>query len=403
MKQGKIVYAAISIICFAGLLCYLGYYIYQALEDPLQTAYAVEFEAFDSYTAAGIIVRDEQVLYSNQSNLVITRSEGEKVGSNQAVALAFNDGSARERRAEIEDLELRISQLSSTIGTTVEVLDGAKLDDAIVNAIIGMNTSVQSRSISAIDREALTLKNLIFNREYTYSEISEIENEIAELQNRLNSLNSISKTETNEIRTVASGIYSAYVDGYERVLNAAALESMTVTDLNAISPLLDDMDNSIGKVITSARWYFVMAIPEDRAKELDGSVKVRFSQDFNTDITMSLERVGVATGGSCLVVLSSDEHLSDMTLLRKQTVDIIYNSYSGIRIMKKAIRFDEDGNAGVYCLEGLNAVFKKVDIIYEIGDFYIVKNDKSSIYKLWAGNEVIIAGKDLFDGKVVGK
>lgn len=403
MKQGKVVYRALSAICFAGLLCYLLYYIYNAAENPLQTAYAIEFEAYDSYSVAGIIARDEQVIYSNQPLVTITRREGEKVGSNQKIAVTFKDDDARERRAKVEDLELRVSQLESTLGTTVEVLDGVKLDEAITNAILSMNKSVQSRSLSSVESQSASLKTLIFNREYTYSELGELEDELYELSSELAALKSISSSETGEVRTLTSGVYSAYVDGYERVLSSTKLTDMTVEEFYSLSPLTEDTDSSIGKVITSTRWYFVTVMDEDKAKQLGKTALVRFNQDYTADISMNVERVAAAVGGKSLVVLSSSERLSDMTLLRKQTVDIIFNSYSGIRIMKKAIRFDEEGNAGVYCLEGLNAVFKKVDIIYETGDFYIVESDKLSTSKLWAGNEVIIAGKDLFDGKVVSR
>ena len=56
---------------------------------------------------------------------------------------------------------------------------------------------------------------------------------------------------------------------------------------------------------------------------------------------------------------------------------------------------------GVYVIEGGRAVFKEVEILLDTGSAYVVREDPSSTNNLWAGDEIIVSAKDLFDGKVV--
>lgn len=85
-----------------------------------------------------------------------------------------------------------------------------------------------------------------------------------------------------------------------------------------------------------------------------------------------------------MVVLSSNRYLSQITLLRGQTVELIFGSSSGLRIPKAALRMvtqestdPETGETvqtnlvGVYTLVGGRAEFKPVEILTEESDFYV--------------------------------
>ena len=131
---------------------------------------------------------------------------------------------------------------------------------------------------------------------------------------------------------------------------------------------------------------------------------------------MRVERIGAPEVGRVAVLLSSNRFLSDTTLLRRQTVDIIFYSQSGIRVPKAAIRVEEQTVTdpdtgeeavtqviGVYALVSGRAEFKAVTILDERDDFCIVEPVNIEAKKaLRAGDEIILAAADLFDGKVIG-
>ena len=88
------------------------------------------------------------------------------------------------------------------------------------------------------------------------------------------------------------------------------------------------------------------------------------------------------------------------TLLRQQSAEIVFTSYSGLRVPKSAVRV-ENGQTGVYILEGTLAKWKPITILHDTGESYVVTLDTSSTNNLWPGDELIINAKNLYDGKVV--
>ena len=128
---------------------------------------------------------------------------------------------------------------------------------------------------------------------------------------------------------------------------------------------------------------------------------------------MEVEQVGAAEKGRAVVVLSSDRYLSEVTLLRRQTVDIIYSATTGIRVPSQAIRTvertreDEDGNQiteevrGVYALVGVQAEFKPVEILRREERYCLVQPVQTDRKALRPGDEIIVANQELFDGKVI--
>ena len=92
--------------------------------------------------------------------------------------------------------------------------------------------------------------------------------------------------------------------------------------------------------------------------------------------------------------------LQNVTLLRQQSAEIVFASYSGLRVPKSAVRV-ENGQTGVYILEGTLAKWKPITILHDTGESYVVTLDTSSTNNLWPGDELIINAKNLYDGKVV--
>ena len=84
--------------------------------------------------------------------------------------------------------------------------------------------------------------------------------------------------------------------------------------------------------------------------------------------------------------------------------EMIRDSWSGLKVPKKALRVDETGQSGVYCMVGLAARFKPVSITFTGEDFCLVEADdpKNETLRIREGDQVIISAKDLYDGKIVG-
>ena len=126
---------------------------------------------------------------------------------------------------------------------------------------------------------------------------------------------------------------------------------------------------------------------------------------------MTVDRIGATEGGKTLVVFSSNRYLTLTTLLRHQTAELVFESWSGLRIPKQALRLVEftqeasDSGAasavskvGVYALVNGRTEFREADILYEGSDYYVVRPLGSGRKILRAGDSVITQGTGLQDG-----
>ena len=143
----------------------------------------------------------------------------------------------------------------------------------------------------------------------------------------------------------------------------------------------------------------------DTAKRLtEGrTATVRFSGEFNQDVPMVVERISQEENGRCAVVFSSDRYLSQTTLLRQQTAELIFRSQSGLRVPKAALRMwtfsTEDGpeeRMGVYVITGGRAEFKPVEILMAGSDFYVVRTVNAGKIAFRAGDQVIVNAVGLY-------
>ena len=195
------------------------------------------------------------------------------------------------------------------------------------------------------------------------------------------------------------------MDGYEELLSSQILADMTIDEYNALyQQQVQPPASAIGKMVTSSTWYYVTLVDAQQADlfEKGDRVSVSLAYDFSDELEMTVWRLSDAADGKRLMVLSCNDYIADATKLRGQAADIVAHSHAGLRVPKQAIYYSDDtGSAGVYVLEGTQAVWKNIEIIYDIGESYIVKEDKSSIDNLWPGDEIIITSQELSDGKVV--
>ena len=128
-------------------------------------------------------------------------------------------------------------------------------------------------------------------------------------------------------------------------------------------------------------------------------LSVSFSGEELQNVSMTVERIGENENGSCILVLSCERLLQYVTALRRQTADIVFQTYSGLSVPAQALYY-LDGSAGVYVLEGVRARWKPVKILCEYTDGYVVELDKSSTENLWPEDEIILTSDDIYDGKV---
>lgn len=401
MKQGKSYFTVILWILLAAIAAYFGYNVVSSLYAPLMTATVTPYEAGAGYYASGFVVREEELLYSQYGTTVLNCAEGAHVAANDTVATGYRSEDAKTRQTRIDELSGQIEQLQYAWSAVSSVYDQAALDADIAGDLAQLSRYLALRDMNSVSDLSPELKGLILRRTGSDSDSGSLQARISTLQAELETLEAQSAGDTSAILAGKAGTFSAAVDGYESVLTPERLMEMTVAEFEFVQP--DETDaNAIGRLVTSATWYYACVVP---ASELSGveegdRATLTFARDYYQPVTMRVARLGGNEAGSRLLVLSSDRALQNVTLLRQQSAEIVFTSYSGLRVPKSAVRV-ENGQTGVYILEGTLAKWKPITILHDTGESYVVTLDTSSTNNLWPGDELIINAKNLYDGKVV--
>ena len=401
MKQGKSYFTVILWILLAAIAAYFGYNVVSSLYAPLMTATVTPYEAGAGYYASGFVVREEELLYSQYGTTVLNCAEGAHVAANDTVATGYRSEDAKTRQTRIDEMSGQIEQLQYAWSAVSSVYDQAALDADIAGDLAQLSRYLALRDMNSVSDLSPELKGLILRRTGSDSDSGSLQARISTLQAELETLEAQSAGDTSAILAGKAGTFSAAVDGYESVLTLERLMEMTVAEFESVQP--DETDaNAIGRLVTSATWYYACVVP---ASELPGveegdRATLTFARDYYQPVTMRVARLGGNEAGSRLLVLSSDRALQNVTLLRQQSAEIVFTSYSGLRVPKSAVRV-ENGQTGVYILEGTLAKWKPITILHDTGESYVVTLDTSSTNNLWPGDELIINAKNLYDGKVV--
>ena len=402
-----------------GVLAYFGIQGLQYLGDPLTTTLAYNYQVEEGMDLSGYVVRREQVLADETSGLLrLQRSEGEKVGAGCTVALEYADQASLDRQREIDELSGRIEQLQfaqeASLGSEVSL----KLDAQIMRSLLDYRAELAAGRLDNAEEHETELKSLVLKRDYTYSDTEDLSGQIAELQSQLKELKAQAASSVRAVKAPVSGVYSAVVDGYETVLTPGLLADMTPSQLNAVQAD-ETLTSQTGKLILGDNWYYAVTMSADQAKALrdsGGTMTLRFAKGVEQDQTVTLYAVGPEEQGRVVVTFRGEYNMAQVTLLRRQSAQLIWRTVAGIRVPNEALRaantkVDQEGNRttveslGVYCVVGMEARFKPVEVLYSGDGFVLVRStaasDQESL-RLRPGDEIIISAKDLYDGKVVG-
>ena len=115
-----------------------------------------------------------------------------------------------------------------------------------------------------------------------------------------------------------------------------------------------------------------------------------------------------------IFIFECDKLNSTVVMGRTARFKLIINSYGGLRVPRKALRYNDNGERGVFVERGQTIVFKKVDVIYWADDYVICRQN---VYKKTDGDDaeqqidedylklydiIVTEGKDLHDGYFIG-
>ena len=158
----------------------------------------------------------------------------------------------------------------------------------------------------------------------------------------------------------------------------------------------------IGKIVNNYLWYIAVAVPENVANEMHvgDSVGIRFKAVGGEAVSGSIARISPIENKKAAVVISSNQYIDSVYSTSMTEVEIVRNSYQGFRIPAKSIRIINK-DKGVYVIRNDVARFVPVETRYTGKDWVIVSEKIEGGETLKLYDELIVNGRNLYDGKDV--
>ena len=364
-----------------------------------EVAYTYDHEVDVSFD--GVYMRDETLIYNSGTGVLSFENEdGTKVGKSSVIARRYKSEGDSAYLREIESLKKQIEVLESHSDIISAVLD---CDYAQANA-------KQNSLLEAMCKREITLK-----KTQGYSDKkSELNQEVSRLQ-------SLISGSVQEVTAGKAGYFVSDVDGYEGEIGYADISKMTAEKINEIveNPKKNSDNSAIGKLISDYHWRVAAVIDAEHMLGISvgDSVSLRVGSDgsrFEAEV-VSKE---AADDEKVVCVFECDRLNSIVSAGRTARFKLVIDSYGGLRVPRKALRYNDEGERGVFIERGQSIVFKKVEVVYWDDDYVICKqnvikkNDSTSsgadeydeidedylnLYDI-----IVTEGKDLYDGKFVG-
>ena len=367
----KVLAALLSVL----MVTMLGSQLYYVINEKHDTEEAVITTINENISFDGVVVRNETVVnYSGNGVIDYLYPDGSKVKADDAVAEVYNSEDQILAKQKVQQLESEIDKLgkAQNPGTTNFVQP-----EVIKNRIDGdykqMLTKIVKGDYSQLgdDKSELLMTMNIYDV-VTKSETS-YDSRLSELTSEKNKQSSAASSSKDTIKANKTGYFVSTADGYESQLSMDNIDSITETQINEIVKATPQKPAGVvGKIFDSYSCKIVGVMKADKRVAEGMYLKLAMSASKNI-YDVYVESVKNCDDDKIIVVMSCDRLDEELASTRVASSMIVFDEYTGIKVPRKAIRFNGD-QKGVYVILGKDITFKKIDVIYEGDDFVLSRN-----------------------------
>ena len=337
-KRNKIIAGIIVLI----IIGYLAYTIYLLIKEPTDIFTVEEGNVSQEETEIGYIIRDEQVVkgenYKNGIEQILT--EGEKAAKGESIFRYYSQNEDTLKK-QIAELDEKIQEVM-TSQTNRYTSDVKLIENQIDEKVQELNKTTDIAKLTEYKKEINELvtkkANIIGEKSPSGSYLKQLQDQRTSLENELNS-------GAEYIAAPESGIVSYKVDGLEETLtpeNFSTLSKEYLESLNLKTGKIIATSDESGKIINNFECYIATISDSEEAKnaKIGDDVKIRLSN--NAEIDAEIVYLSQENENENLLVLEIDEQIEELTNYRKISFDLIWWSYSGLRVPNQAI-VEQDG------------------------------------------------------------
>ena len=181
---------------------------------------------------------------------------------------------------------------------------------------------------------ATELRKLSLRRNASTLDIGELRSQIVALENEKSGLAGKTYGRSTTISAPASGYFSEVVDGYETILTPEKVQNLTPDAFRKLTEQkVSPQHGKMGKVMNGFSWQFATILDNAAVSRLKvgQDVVLKFSQ-IASNVPATVETITPDQNGKeSLVIFSSTVVNGELVSIRRQNVDIVFSSYTGLR------------------------------------------------------------------------
>ncbi len=381
---------------------------YSAFYNPVTTQNAEFYSASDGITADAIALRHETVVLNNSAGALHYKTlSGSRVEKGGTIADIYSDKSASVTVNRIEELTSKISDIEEISGyNDVAAADLNLVNDKVIDAL---NNFVVNSSAGRYGDIENSEKELLFaenRKQFITGETVDFSGQLTTLKAERDSLSAKLPTPVGSIKSDRSGCFVSAVDGYENLFSLDSLDEITPEAIESAVPEKTP-DNAIGKIVYDYDWYVVATISINDSLKYKPGDELTVKTTIRTTPTVNavVKQINVSKNDDkAALVLLCGEMNSEIATMRNAKITLVSKEYSGLKIDKKALRVVK-GKTGVYVVSGRTVKFVGVNVIYNTDAYILCEQEnenesESQVLRLY--DEVVVKGKNLYDGKIIG-
>ena len=393
-----------AFLCLLAVV-FVGHQVYSSVYKPITTASAEYYETVDGLTVTGVIIRNEKTITSDSGGtLHFVTQDGSRVSKGGVVADIYESANASVTVNKISQLQKSIHDIEKMQSyNDVQAADLSLANTKVKNALNALVRSTANGNFGDAAKVSSELLSSLNRRQLITGEQTGFSAQIAALKAELQSLEASLPAAIGKIKADKSGYFVSASDGYETVLSNIDLTSVTPEFLDTMAPEAVP-ENAIGKIVSDYEWYIAAKVSiNDSLKYKEGdTLTVKTSLKSTPELSVKVKTINISQSSDhAVVVLSCQQMNSELATMRTGIITLVSKTYSGLRIPRKSLRV-VDGQTGVYVLSGITLKFVGVEVIFNEADYIVCRQEKSNNSVLRLYDEVVVKGKRLYDGKIVG-
>ena len=408
----------ISTVFSIGLVVFLMYHIIGSLTTDVETAtisYTTQEQVseYDAY-----IFRGESLLYTSPGevgNINFLKQDGTKVSVGEEVCQVYAGSTSSDSGIAIAEIERKLELLrNSNLEENVNYSDTQLIDTAINDAYYTLLARMADGAAGYAMAKSDDLISSMNQRLIITRHVENFDKQIRQLESERAALITGSGTAAESVYSDCAGYYYSDIDGFEEIFSADKISNLTLDEFDSLVSSAADVSlqknlqggNNCGKIVTEYNWYIGVRITTEESRSYTEGYTYNVIFPYNSDLRLSmiLDRIILQADDDRVVLVfrtnTIPEHFS---FLRRQTVQIVTNTWKGYKVPLSAVRI-VDGVQGVYVLEGYIVEFRRIVPMREIDGYFICREnsgskDDADMLKLY--DHIIINGKNLYSGKII--